>query len=128
MRAVYPVILTQTSNGYVSFVPDLNINSQGKDIAEVILMTRDAIEMWCCYEDDLGHPIPEPNFLTKHELKDNQTITLVDIDWLEYRKKNDNKAVKKTLTIPNWLNVRAEKANINFSQTLQDALQKRLGL
>lgn len=128
MRTVYPVILTQTLDSYVSFVPDLNINSQGKDIAETILMTRDAIEMWCCYEEDMNRPIPEPSLSTKPKLEDNQTLTLIDIDCIEYRKKNDNKAIKKTLTIPNWLNVKAEKANINFSQTLQEALEKRLKL
>lgn len=128
MKTVYPVILTQTSDGYVSFVPDLNINSQGKDIADAIAMTRDAIEMWGCYEEDIGHPIPEPNLLTKHVIDSNQNLTLIDVDFIEYRKKNDNKAVKKTLTIPNWLNVKAEKANINFSQTLQEALQERLKL
>jgi len=47
---------------------------------------------------------------------------------VEYRRENDNRAIKKTLSIPSWLNSKAEKAGINFSQTLQKALKEELGL
>lgn len=128
MRIAYPVIFTSTPDGYVSFVPDLDINSQGKDLAEAIAMTRDAIEMWCCYQEDEGNKIPKPSLTKKHRLDDSQSLSFIDVDWLEYRKRNDNRSVKKTLTIPNWLNEKALEKNINFSQTLQEALQERLGL
>ena len=55
-------------------------------------------------------------------------ITLIEFDLLEYKKKYDNKAVKKTLTIPNWLNNLADENNINFSQTLQEALKEKLNI
>lgn len=126
MKTAYPVILTKTSDGYISFVPDLNINSQGKDIVEVIEMTRDAIEMWCCFGEDEGRSFAEPSLEITCE--PNQIKTLIDINLEEYRKANDNRAVKKTLTIPSWLNVKAERANINFSRTLQEALKKQLNI
>lgn len=54
--------------------------------------------------------------------------SLVACDTLEYRRFNDSKAVKKTLTIPNWLNVMSERANINFSAVLQKALMEELNI
>ncbi|MDA8335964.1 MAG: hypothetical protein M0Z41_13440 [Peptococcaceae bacterium] len=54
-------------------------------------------------------------------------VSLIDADTTEYRRENDNRAVKKTLSIPSWLNAKAEKAGINFSQVLQEALKQRLG-
>lgn len=55
-------------------------------------------------------------------------INLVAVDTVEYRNLNDSRAIKKTLTIPNWLNTRAEKVGINFSQVLQTALKEKLGI
>ena len=55
-------------------------------------------------------------------------MSLVDIDTVEYRVANDSRAVKKTLTLPSWLNAKAEAEGINFSQVLQAALKEKLGL
>ena len=55
-------------------------------------------------------------------------MNFVSCDTLEYRKKFSNKAVKKTLTIPTWLNEMAIESNVNFSTVLQEALKKHLGL
>ena len=51
---------------------------------------------------------------------------MIEFDEVEYLKRNGNQSVKKTLTIPEWLNVAAERENINFSQTLQNALLEQL--
>ncbi|MBR1530242.1 MAG: toxin-antitoxin system, antitoxin component, HicB domain protein [Oscillospiraceae bacterium] len=53
---------------------------------------------------------------------------MVACDTLEYRKFFDKKAVKKTLTIPNWLNIMAERAGVNFSAVLQEALLEKLNI
>ena len=58
----------------------------------------------------------------------NQFISFVSIDMEDYRKKFNNKSIKKTLTIPEWLNYLSEKNNINFSQVLQEALKEKLGI
>ena len=55
-------------------------------------------------------------------------MSLVCCDTIEYRKLYNNKAVKKTLTIPAWLNTLAERADLNFSSVLQDALKLRLDI
>lgn len=54
--------------------------------------------------------------------------TYVDVDFMEYKKKHDNRKVKKTLTIPSWLNEAAENENINFSRTLEEALLNKLSI
>ena len=76
---------------------------------------------------DCEKEIPEPNSVEIKADKDD-IVTLVDVDFVEYRKKVDNKAVKKNCTIPYWLNVEAEKAGINYSKVLQDAIMRVLGI
>jgi post-segregation antitoxin (ccd killing protein) len=55
-------------------------------------------------------------------------MTFVDIDFNAYRRENDNRSVRKNLSLPSWLNDRAEKAGVNFSQVLQEGLKVRLGI
>lgn len=128
MKEVYPIILTPEEQGYLVFIPDLKINTEGKDLADSIYMARDAIGIWGISEQDLGREIPPSSCLEKIPHKENEIVTLVDIDFSEYRKSVDNKAVRKNLTIPNWLNSEAEKAGVNFSKILQEALISYLGL
>ena len=70
--------------------------------------------------------IPEPTPIKQIETKECEIVSLVMGDTLEYRKRYNNKAVKKTLTIPEWLNEEATAAGVNFSQVLQEALMKIL--
>jgi len=127
MIKVYPIVLSPTGKGYVVSVPDLNINTQGKDIAEAIFMARDAIGLWGITEQDDGKAIPEPSeTIPPH--KANELVSWVDIDFDVYRRANDMRAVRKNLTIPGWLNERAEKAGVNFSQVLQEGLKTHLGI
>ncbi|HEY8908997.1 MAG TPA: type II toxin-antitoxin system HicB family antitoxin [Desulfosporosinus sp.] len=125
MKKVYPVVLTPADVGYVVFVPDLKINTEGTDIANAIEMARDAIGLWGICEEDMGRPIPLPS--TLHPVcADNEIVTLVDIDIDAYRKANDNRTIRKNLTLPSWLNDLAEKAGVNFSQILQEGLKEKL--
>ena len=72
--------------------------------------------------------IPVPSAQKDIKVEGDDIITLIKCDTLEYKRFYDSHAVKKNLTIPNWLNVEAEKAGINFSATLQSAIKERLGL
>lgn len=128
MKQVYPIILhPEAGGGYSVFVPDLDIGTQGDTLAECIDMARDAIGLWGICEQDAGRPIPSPSALTPpHE--ENELVTLVDIDFAAYRRANDMRTIRKNVTLPSYLNELAEKAGINFSQALQDALKQRLGV
>lgn len=128
MKSAYPIILTPIEGMYAVTVPDLDISTQGADIAEAMYMARDAIGMWLCYEQDEGRPIPLPSNITKIKTNPDEIKTLIDIDIEEYRRAHDNRTIRKNLTLPSWLNERAESAGINFSQTLQKALKQQLGI
>lgn len=126
MKLVYPVTMKKTKVGILVYIPDFDCNTQGKDYQEAIEMARDAISLVAIdYEDD-GKKLPAPSFDIKP--KDDEIITLVDVDLIAYRKKYDNKAIRKNCTIPNWLNVEAERQHINFSAVLQEALQEKLAI
>ena len=126
MKAVYPVVFTKLDDGYMAYVPDFDINTQGDDLAEAIEMARDAIGLMGIDMEDDGKALPKPSDVKSIPQKENELVSIVDIDFGEYRKAYDNRAVKKTLTIPSWLNARAEKEHINFSSVLQTALKQQL--
>ena len=125
MIKVYPVILTPTDMGYVVTVPDLDINTQGKDLAEAIYMARDAIGLWGICEQDDGRTIPEPS-TAEPDHEPQELISWVDIDFAKYRKANDMTTMRINVSVPKYLKVLGDEAGINFSQELQERLKERL--
>ena len=131
MKYTYPAILTEEDGKILVSVPDLaGLHTFGDDLAEALYMAQDAIEMWLWDAENNSENIPIPSSLTSLSttLKHNQFINFVLADTEEYRKQNDTKAVKKTLSIPSWLNYQAEKANAPFSQILQEGLKNYLNI
>ncbi len=103
MKYAYPVIIsrTQQDDFNIVFVPDFNINTQGKDVEDAIDMARDAIGLTgITYQDD-GQPLPTPSNINEinKEHKDD-ILTLVDIDFKEFRRIEDLRSVKKNCTLP----------------------------
>jgi len=125
MISVYPIILTPTDAGYVVTVPDLDINTQGKDLAEAIYMARDAIGLWGICEQDDGRIIPEPSII-EPEHEPNELVSWVDIDFVKYRRANDMTTMRINVSVPKYLKVLGDEAGINFSQELQERLKERL--
>jgi len=124
-KKAYSVVLTKAKCGYVVFVPDLDINTQGKNIAEAIYMARDAIGLWGISEQDANRTIPEPSDVEpSHE--PSEMVSWVDIDFDEYRRKHDNRNVRRNITLPAWLDEAAREANINVSGFIQNALKEHL--
>ena len=130
MKNAYPIVMTQGEEFIVVFIPDFNINTQGKDIPEAIEMARDAIGVRGIDMEDDGEALPEATDFEKirAEIQPGDIISLVDVDFEEYRRKNDMRTVKKNCTIPSWLNFEAERAGINFSAVLQAALKNELNI
>lgn len=126
-KGAYPIILRPTDNGYYVDIPDFDVGTQGQTIVEAMEMARDVIGlMGIDFEDDKKElPIP---YSKSFEAEKEDIVTLVDINFSEYRKKVDNRAVKKNCTIPYWLSVEAERAGVNYSRLLQDAIISALGL
>ena len=128
MKYVYPAIFTPLDEGgYDVYIPDLPYcRTCGDCLAEAIEMAEDAASMWLWDAENKNEVIPPPSETLDHESP--QFINLVKADTDAYRRLFDNRAVKKTLTIPAWLNAEAEKAHVNFSGILQSALIERLGI
>ena len=132
MTTVYPVILTKDKDDILIEVPDLEILSEAKSIQEAIVMARDAIGLTGISMQDNGDSVPEPSDIDDIDVSKGTFAdigkgikTLVDIDFDEYRRKNDNKMVRRNVTLPNWMNRRAEQEHLNVSRFLQDALAER---
>lgn len=138
MKQVYPTFIAEYKGNFLVYVPDMDIYTEGKNMADAIEMARDAIGLkGIDYEDD-GKELPVPSTVDeaiKKAKEDTEVfdysigiLTLVDIDFLEYRKRMENKTVRRNVTLPNWLNVEAEKAHINVSRVLQEALMAKLNV
>jgi predicted RNase H-like HicB family nuclease len=127
MKTAYPVVLTQGQTHIVVYAPDFDINTQGSDVADAMEMARDAIGIVGIDMQDDGEQLPEPSPLSKaREEYAGEIVTLVDIDFDDYRRRNDVRTVKKNCTIPSWLNAEAERAGVNFSAILQNGLKEYL--
>jgi predicted RNase H-like HicB family nuclease len=124
MKLVYPVIITKDGKYLLVSVPDCDIDTQGKNLAEAIEMARDAISIWCVCEQDAGRELPKPSDLSVLETENGQIATLVDVDVEAYRRMLDSRTIRKNLTIPSWLNAFAESKHVNFSKVLQDSLME----
>ncbi len=129
-KYAFPAIFTAEDEGYyyVKFPDIKNCFTDGDTLPEAIEMAEDALALMLCNMEDKGIEIPTPSNIKTISTADNETVSLVFCNTTEYRRANDNRAVKKTLTIPAWLNTQAERAGINFSQTLQSALKEQLNL
>lgn len=135
MKAVYPVLFTETKDAILIEVPDLGILTEGKDINDAMEMARDAIGITGISLEDNKEEIPIPSNLEDIKIPDGTfaeegrtIVSLVDIDFLEYRRKVDTKTVRRNVALPSWLNYEAEHAGINVSRVLQEALINVLGV
>lgn len=129
-KYAYPAVFTpESGGGYSVYFPDIEgCYSQGDNMADAIFMAEDALELMLYEYEESNKEIPKPSDLKKIKLNNGEIASYVSADTLKYRKIFNDKAVKKTLTIPEWMNEAAIKENVNFSQVLQDALRQRLNL
>ena len=139
MLSIYPAIFYQESNGISVVFPDLNhLSTCGDNIQEAMAMAVDCLAGYLFSEKLDGNDIPSPTPIdqldiyceddTDEERAIPRFANMVSVDVELYAAKHFNKAVKKTLTIPQWLNDIAISKKINFSKVLQNALVKELNL
>ena len=130
MKLVYPArFCKEKEGGYSVEVPDLKgCITQGDTLEEAIEMAQDAALGWLLTSIEDEEDLPEASEIKDIKLDNKEqfvSLLLLDID--RYTEKYGNrKSVKKTLTIPIWLNQRAEKIGVNFSKTLQEALLNKI--
>ena len=126
---IFPATVEKTTANYGVYFSDFpGCVAIADTLDDVLQLAREglALHLWGIEQDDGEIPAPSPieHIKTNH----NEIICLLDINMFEIRNKMNNRSVKKTLTVPWYLNEIAEKKKINFSQVLQAALRERLGI
>lgn len=125
----YPALFHKAEEGgfWISF-PDIpECLTQGDNMSEAYEMAIDALGL--ALEDRIKeNNIPVPTEVDAILPEKDAYIVIIEFDLLEYKRRHNSKAVKKTLSIPQWLNEEATARGINFSQVLQDGLKAHLGL
>lgn len=123
----YPVVFEPEEVGVSVYVPDIpGCFTQGDSLEEALDNVQDAIGLML--EDKMPEEYPQPSMPNQLRLEDAQFVMMVAFDKLAYDRKYNARAVKKTLSIPAWLNNLAQERRINFSNLLQRALLNELGL
>lgn len=142
MKQSYPTFIYDTKDGsehsFLVYVPDMDIFTEGDDFTDAIEMARDAIGVAGISMEDNNEKLPIPS--TESDVietaKENSDIvdfskgilTYVDVDFSYYRRQIDMTTVRRNVSLPNWLNCAAEKAGVNVSNVLQEALISTLKL
>ena len=126
----YPAIFHNDEKGgyWISFPDFPECMTQGETMEEAYEMAVEAIGL--CIDDRLRNEesLPEVSAPVDYILQEGDFTCLIEFDLVQYRKKHNTKSVKKTLSIPEWLNEAAMEHDINFSQVLQEALMKKIGI
>jgi len=128
-RYLFPAVLKYENNSILVSYPDLEgCITFGKSEEEALFNAKEALEgyIYVLERDDIE--IPSPSKIRDIKLDNSETIVLINVWMPLVRDQESNKAVKKTLTIPKWLNDIAEQNKVNFSHVLQASLKKYLGI
>lgn len=124
----YPAIFHEENDGYWVEFPNLEgCQTQGDTFEDAYNMATEALGLYLQTQENVFE-YPEPLKVDKSIIDENSCVVMIEFDEIEYLKKFGKQSVKKTLTIPQWLNTVAERENINFSQTLQNALIEQLNI
>lgn len=123
MLLIYPAIFHKEEGSFWVEFPDLEgCHSFGDTLEETFENAKEALEGYCITELESGKKLPAPRDIDSISAEVDSFISLVDCTLTN----TIQKAVKKTLTIPYWLNELAMKENVNFSAVLQNALKREL--
>lgn len=126
---IYPAIFNYKKDGISISFPDLQgCNTCGDNDEDAFYMAKDALGLYIACKEDDEEKLPEPSKLSEIKLKEDEKVILVEVNMPLFRDAIENTAVKKTLTIPKWINDIAEKNKVNFSRVLQIALKEQLGI
>ena len=129
-KYIYPAIFTEEDHGAYSVrFPDVDgALTCGDNLQDALFMASDALSLMMVGTEDEHQPIPAPSDIKSIHTNPNEFCTLISCDTDRYRRLLRNKAVRKTLSVPEWLNDAALAEGLNFSQVLQEALKEKLGI
>lgn len=129
MTYVYPAIFRKDPDGIIVSFPDLpDTFTDGDTMEEAFENAEDVLNLMLWGKEENHKEIPKPTPIEKITPLKGETLAMIKADTLAYRKIYDKKLVRKSVTLPNWLNTIAKEHNINFSQILQRAIRKECGI
>ena len=126
-KLFYPAVFHKAEEGgfWISFPDFPECLTEGDDMQEAYEMAVEALGLVLTGRAEEKEEIPKPTEVDQITV-DNGVLVIVEFDMIEYQRKHNSRAVKKTLSIPEWLNDAAIKAGVNFSQVLQEALMEKV--
>ena len=126
-RYCYPAVFTYEDGQEIAVVfPDLELATSGRDDADALFSARDALGGRLELMEEDGEPIPSPSRIADIQVDSKERVCLVDVYMPSIRMEGESRAVKRTVTLPAWMNAKAMELGINFSQVLQESLKARL--
>lgn len=127
-KLFYPALFHKAEEGgfWVSF-PDIpECLTEGDDMELAYEMAFDALGLAISDRLQNNEPLPVPSSFEDIKVDTDSFLAVIEFDKLSYNKKHNSRAVKKTLSIPEWLNEEAMALGVNFSQVLQEALMQKI--
>ena len=126
-KLFYPAVFHKAEEGgfWISFPDFPECLTEGDDMQKAYEMAVEALGLVLTGRAEEKDEIPKPTEVDQITV-DNGVLVIVEFDMMEYQRKHNSRAVKKTLSIPEWLNDAAIKAGVNFSQVLQEALMEKV--
>lgn len=127
-RLFYPAVFHKEESGYWISFPDFpECFTEGDDMQQAYERAVDALGLAIVSRKEEKEEIPNPTEVTKLKEEDGMVV-IIGVDMVAYQKKHNSRAVKKTLSIPEWLNEEAMEMGVNFSRVLQEALLNKLNM
>lgn len=129
-KLFYPAVFHIAEEGgfWVSFPDFPEAFTQGESMEEAYAMAVEALGLCIGDLEEAKETLPVPSLPTDVEVEGEAVLVVLEFDMESYKRKHNSRAIKKTLTIPEWLNEEAMEAGVNFSQVLQEALLQKLAL
>lgn len=121
---VYPAVFHANADGsYTITYPDLpGCITEGKSLDNALDMAQDALTQWLSYLTDAKEPVPAASPLQAVRPEEGEFVNLIRATV------RDNRAVKRTVSIPKWMDDKVSEAGLSLSRVLQDALKDRLSI
>ncbi len=129
-KLFYPAVFHPEEDGgfSVDFPDLLGCVTEGDTLAEAIEMAEDALGIYLYTLKEDKEKAPDPSSPADIKVEGRDFVSIIEYDEVAYLKRTDSHAVKKTLTIPAWMDVLAKEHNLNFSNVLQNAIRRELNL
>ena len=129
MKYVYPAILTQEEEGIIVSFPDVEgARTDGTTMEEALENADDVLNLMLLTMEEKHMNIKPPTPIVSLDVPKGSMVALVRADTLAYSKKVDTRAIRKSVSIPAWMDSLAREHNLNFSNVLQNAICRELNI